>query len=122
METKERYVIHQRPEPTTDCPFTEAPQNGQSRPADGPMPGEGQPREWVEADRVIVHLILAKKRGTPERSLKIGEVNYLDAQQRPIALFADADDPDHPWGTALEKFIADAVAKGTEQLQEWQSA
>ena len=96
METKERYT-------------TETAQNGTGADSDAP----DAPREWFEADRISVQLVLAKKRGP--RAVKVSEVNYMGPEQRPLVLFADPDDAERPWGTALEKLIAQALAQAQEQ-------
>lgn len=93
MAAKEQYV------------GLEAPQNGTgSPPAAGSVPDE-----WYEADRLTVHLVLARKRRGPAGAIKVSEVTFTDQNQRPFVLFADPEDPAHPWGCSVEKFIAGAI-------------
>ena len=81
----------------------ECPQNGTGCPSDASEP-EGL-SEYYEADRLTVHLVLARKKGTR----KVGELGFVDREQRPFVLFADPEDALRPWGTAVEKFIAAAI-------------
>ncbi len=96
METKEQYT-------------TETAQNGTGAAPAAP----NDAGEWFEADRISVQLVLAKKRGP--RGVKVSEVNYMGPEQRPLELFADPDDAERPWGTALEKLIAQALAQAEQQ-------
>lgn len=83
METQERY------ETGTECP-----QNGHSADSAAfaplPRPASPEPVEWWEADRMLVHLVLAKRRAHERLgSVKVGESNYLGPEQRPLLLMAD---------------------------------
>jgi len=98
LETKGSYTV------TPECP-----QNGQSASSDAP----NAPAEWFEPDRISVQLVLARKRGP--RGVKIAETSFLGPEQRPLVLFADPEDAAHPWGTALEKLIAQAIAQAEQQ-------
>jgi len=100
METRERYET------------TETAPNGTGASPDASSPAPVV-RERVRADRVVVQLVLAREHDAGAGWVKVGEINYLDAQQRPVALFADASDG--TFGTALEKFIQQAIEQAEQQ-------
>lgn len=85
----------------------EGPENGTRAPSDGPLPVEPPDGGDIayEADRLTVALVLAKR----QHGVKVGEVTFVDANQRPFVLFADANDPVSPWGSSIEAFIDSAL-------------
>lgn len=94
METQERHGLTECPVNGTGCP-----------------PDASTPEVVYEADRLTVALVLAKK----QHGVKVGEVTFVDQNQRPFVLFGDPGDPASPWGSSVEKFIRQALEQAEEK-------
>jgi hypothetical protein len=88
METQERYET------------PEAPQNGTGTPPTASSPLRHR------IDRIVVQVVV----GQEQAGVKVGETTF-----NPATIFADADHPVMPWGSSLEKLIAQAIQQAEGQ-------